>query len=264
MCSMPADEQPQTPSTAWSTSDLKSDPHAATDKASRVRRMFDSIAGRYDLNNRLHSLGRDQAWRRRTAKAAVRSSDDRILDVACGTGDLSEALAARRPGSVHGVDFSAGMLDVARAKATRRTRPDGVPTPGYEQGDAMQLALDDASFDACTIAFGIRNVTDPLIAIGEFHRVLSPGGRCLILEFSEPSNPIFRSLSNVYNRHIMPITATLIAGDRSGAYKYLPRSMETFLSPAQLAEHMEQVGFQEITQHPMTGGICTLSIGYKV
>ena len=263
MCTMADDELPKTPSTAWSTADLKSNPHAASDKASRVRRMFDSIAGRYDLNNRLHSLGRDQAWRRRTAKTAVRSRDDRVLDVACGTGDLSEALADQRPTSVHGVDFSGGMLDVARDKAARRTRRDGVPTPSYEQGDAMQLSLDDATFDACTIAFGIRNVTDPLVAISEFHRVLVPGGQCLILEFSEPSNPIIRSFSNLYNRRIMPVTATLIAGDRSGAYKYLPRSMETFLTPNQLAEHMERVGFLEITTRPMTGGICTLTIGRK-
>ena len=194
---------------------------------------------------------------------AVQTPDDRILDIACGTGDLSEALADRKPTSVHAVDFSEGMLDVARDKTIRRHRPEDVPTPTYEQGDAMQLTLDDESFNACTIAFGIRNVTDPLSALGEFHRVLVPGGRCLILEFSEPGNPLFRLVSNVYNRHIMPITATIIAGDRSGAYRYLPRSMETFLSPDDLADRMRRVGFTDITQYPMTGGICTLSVGIK-
>ena len=260
---MTADEPSSATTTAWSDSDLKANPHMTADKAGRVRRMFDSIAGRYDLNNRLHSLGRDQAWRRRTAKAAVLGPDDRVLDVACGTGDLSEALAARGPGSVHAVDFSEGMLDVARTKSTRRARRPGVPMPTYDHGDAMHLALDDESFDACTIAFGIRNVTDPLTAIREFHRVLAPGGRCLILEFSEPANPLLRVMSNFYNRHIMPVTATLIAGDRSGAYKYLPRSMETFLTPGELADHMKEAGFDSLSHQPMTGGICTLTIGRK-
>jgi demethylmenaquinone methyltransferase/2-methoxy-6-polyprenyl-1,4-benzoquinol methylase len=260
---MSSDDQSNSTAAAWTSTDLQTDPHAARDKANRVQRMFDAIAGRYDLNNRLHSMGRDQAWRRRTAAEAVKGTDDRILDVACGTGDLSEALADRCPASVHGIDFSSGMLEVAIAKTHARTRRSGTPTPTYAQGDAMSLELPDASFEACTIAFGIRNVTEPSTALAEFHRVLVPGGRCLILEFSEPANPLLRGMSNIYNRRIMPFTATLIAGDRSGAYKYLPRSMETFLSPSQLADQMRSVGFTMGEQRPMTCGICTLSIAYK-
>ena len=260
---MSADDPNNMPAPAWTSSDLKANPHDVDDKAGRVQRMFDSIAGLYDLNNRLHSLGRDQVWRRRTAKAAVTGPNDRILDVACGTGDLSEALADQCPASVHGIDFSRGMLDVAIAKAGSRSRTSGAPVPTYSQGNAMELDLPDDSFEACTIAFGIRNVVDPTAAFAEFYRVLAPGGRCLILEFSEPRNAVLRSMSNIYNRRIMPLTATMISGDRSGAYKYLPRSMETFLSPNQLAEQIRSVGFTIQTQRPMTFGICTLSIAQK-
>lgn len=258
---MKADTNTQTP--AWSDLDLESNPHLAKDKAGRVRKMFDSIAGRYDLNNRLHSLGRDQAWRRRTARHAVQGSGARVLDVACGTGDLTEAIARMSPASVVGVDFSTGMLEVAVSKAHRKSRRPGATMPEYRQGDAMCLDFEDDSFDACTIAFGIRNVEDPERAIGEFHRILSPGGLCLVLEFSEPSNPVIRMLNNIYSKRIMPITATLLSGDRTGAYKYLPRSMETFLGPGELAHTMERVGFTGIRQEVMTCGICTLSIGVK-
>lgn len=256
-----ADTNPETP--AWSDADLESNPHSAGDKAGRVRRMFDAIAGRYDINNRLHSMGRDQAWRRRTARQAVKRPGDRVLDVACGTGDLTEAIARLAPARAVGIDFSTGMLEVAIAKAKGMSRTPGATEPEYQQGDAMCLDFEDASFDACTIAFGIRNVQDPKEAFREFYRILSPGGRCLVLEFSEPSNPVIRTLNRIYSRRIMPVTATLISGDRTGAYKYLPRSMETFLSPAELADTMEHVGFTDLRQETMTCGICTLSIGVK-
>ena len=256
-----ADTNPESP--AWSDADLESDPHAAEDKAGRVRRMFDAIARRYDINNRLHSMGRDQVWRRRTAHHAVQESGDRVLDVACGTGDLTEAIARLAPARAVGVDFSTGMLEVAIEKAKGMTRTSGATVPEYHQGDAMCLDFEDASFDACTIAFGIRNVEDPEGAIREFHRILSPGGRCLVLEFSEPSNPVIRAMNRIYSNRIMPVTATLISGDRTGAYKYLPRSMETFLTPAELAGTMEHVGFTGLHQETMTCGICTLSIGVK-
>ncbi len=258
---MTAETDTDTP--AWSDAELASNPHDARDKAGRVRRMFDAIAGRYDLNNRLHSLGRDQAWRRRTARHAVQSREDRVLDVACGTGDLTEAIACLGPARAVGVDFSTGMLDVAISKAKNRKRRPGATVPEYVHGDAMSLDFEDGSFDACTIAFGIRNVEDPPRAIREFHRILSPGGRCLVLEFSEPSNPVMRMLNNLYSKRIMPVTATLVSGDRSGAYRYLPRSMETFLTPRELCNVMEEAGFRDIHREPMTCGICTLNVGVK-
>ena len=225
--------------------------------------MFDSIAGRYDLNNRLHSFGRDQAWRRAAVALADIGPSDHVLDVACGTGDLTLALARRMPASILGVDFSSEMLAVARRKGAFAKLPQSAPLPGFQQGDAMNLELDDDSCTVVTIAFGIRNVLDPSQAICEFHRVLAPGGRLVILEFSRPSNRVVRFGSDFYNKRIMPLTATLLAGDRSGAYRYLPRSMETFASAEELAGVMTNCGFGDIRHQALTFGVCTLTAGVK-
>lgn len=243
--------------TVWSASELAGDPHASPEKPQRVRAMFAAIAGRYDLNNRLHSLGRDQAWRRFAVRFSGLEPGERVLDVACGTGDLAEAFAAGGAGAVTGLDFTQEMLDLATIKAQRNRRGNRVCPPTYVQGDAMELPFEDASFGVVSIAFGIRNVSDPRKALLEMHRVLVPGGRVVILEFSEPANPVVRLLNRIYCRRIMPITATLIAGDRSGAYRYLPRSVQTFLDPAQLMACMADAGFLDIERKPMTFGVCT-------
>jgi demethylmenaquinone methyltransferase/2-methoxy-6-polyprenyl-1,4-benzoquinol methylase len=244
----------------WTATDLADDPHAHEEKAARVQRMFGAIAGRYDLNNRLHSLGRDQAWRRHAVRLAEVGASDHVLDVACGTGDLTEAFAAARPAAVTGLDFTAPMLDIAREKAQRRRRP-GAPKPEYVQGDAMALPYDDARFDVVSIAFGIRNVTDPDRALAEFFRVLRPGGRLVILEFSRPRPRVLRWLNDLYCARIMPVTATWIAGDRSGAYRYLPRSVDAFMDRDVLANLMGDAGFGRVAQHPMTFGICVGYVG---
>ncbi len=244
---------------AWTPADLKDDPHRDPDKAGRVRRMFDAIAGRYDLNNRVHSFGRDQSWRRKAVKMADIGPADHVLDVACGTGDLTFALARRNPASIRGVDFSAGMLEIADRKAPRHG---GTPAT-FTRGDAMALDLPDESCTVVTIAFGIRNVTEPGAAIAEFHRVLAPGGRLLILEFSQPANPLVRFGADIYNHRIMPLTATLLSGDRSGAYRYLPRSIESFATAGELAAIVERAGFESVTQKPLTFGICTLTHAIK-
>jgi demethylmenaquinone methyltransferase/2-methoxy-6-polyprenyl-1,4-benzoquinol methylase len=230
------------------------------DKAERVRRMFASIARCYDLNNRLHSFGRDQAWRRHAVMLCQVQPTDQVLDVACGTGDLSEAFADSRPASITGVDFTEEMLELARQKSHKRAKPDR-PTPAYLHGDAMALPFEDRSFDIVSIAFGIRNVSDPQKALQEFRRVLRSGGRLVILEFSQPHNAMVRAINTLYCSHVMPFTASLIARDRSGAYRYLPRSVQTFLSPDDLAAMMQTAGFQRIATHPMTFGVCTTTIG---
>ncbi len=224
--------------------------------------MFDAIAGSYDLNNRLHSLGRDQAWRRAAVRLCLVKPVDDVLDVACGTGDLTEAFAAASPASVIGLDFVPAMLDVARTKSARRRRPAGAVAPSFEHGDATALEFPDSSFDIVSIAFGIRNVKDPTAALKEFHRVLRPGGRLIILEFSSPENPVLRFLSDFYCRRVMPITASLIARDRSGAYKYLPKSVATFSSRGALKSLMADAGFSSITEHPMSAGICVGYLGH--
>lgn len=226
--------------------------------------MFTAIARSYDLNNRLHSFWRDQAWRRAAVRLASLKGGEAVLDIACGTGDLTRAFARAKPtpASVKGMDFTAAMLDIAKHRLAMEAGKHAGEAPiEYAQADAMDLPLDDACVDVVSIAFGIRNVADPDKALREFRRVLKPGGRLVILEFAEPRFGPVRWASNFYTKRIMPLTATLIARDRSGAYRYLPRSVDTFLSPDQLAARMAAAGFSQIKQKPLTMGVCVCSVG---
>lgn len=245
--------------TAW-TDELLRNPHAAADKRTRVQKMFAAIAPSYDLNNRLHSLWMDQSWRRIAVKLANLKATDRVVDVACGTGDLTLAFQTKlaqitgRAGAsspraaVLGIDFTYEMLPIAGAKS--------YSSISYINGDALSLPLPNQSADVISIAFGIRNVSDPAAAIHEFARVLRPGGRLIILEFSLPTNPILRGLYNFYFRKILPRTATLISGDKTGAYKYLPESVNTFISRDTMQEMMRDAGFGQVEAFPLTFGIC--------
>lgn len=252
---------------AWDEELLK-DPHAVADKRQRVRKMFSAIAPSYDLNNRLHSLWMDQHWRRKAVKLAQLQPTDVVVDVACGTGDLclqfSRQLAPPQTGmsaqAVVGVDFTFEMLTIAKSKSAVGNRQSAIQ---YINGDAQALPLPDGCCDVISIAFGIRNVADPAAAIREFFRVLRPGGRLVVLEFSLPTNPILRTLYNFYFRQILPRTATLISGDKSGAYKYLPESVNTFLGRQQMMAMMGDAGFERIEQFPMTFGVCVCYRGFK-
>lgn len=239
---------------AWTAAELV-DPHALADKQERVRAMFAAIARRYDLNNRVHSLWRDQAWRRYAVKQAFIKPTDHVLDVACGTGDLTHAIAKSGAARVVGLDYTQEMLDCAAVKRERlpvRLR-DHVE---YLRGDAQELPFEDGSFDAVTIAFGIRNVGNPEQAVQEFRRVLKPGGRLVILEFGTPGLAPVRWFNNLYCKRIMPITATIISGDRSGAYKYLPKSVATFMSTQQMKGLMSRSGFSDVMARGLSMGIC--------
>ncbi len=262
--------QPQTSSTVWNQ-ELLANPHEAADKQSRVRRMFAAIAGSYDLNNRVHSLWMDQSWRRRAVQLADLKPTDCVLDVACGTGDLALGFArelhrkakyadTNAPGRVIGLDYTFEMLPIANKKSKISNRISAV---SWLNGDAMRLPLPDACVDVVSIAFGIRNVASPQAAISEFHRVLRPGGRLIILEFSLPRNRILRSAYNLYFRRILPITATFISGDRTGAYRYLPESVNTFIDREQMLELLAGAGFTEIAQFPMTFGVCVCYRGLR-
>jgi demethylmenaquinone methyltransferase / 2-methoxy-6-polyprenyl-1,4-benzoquinol methylase len=242
-------------SPAWDDARLV-DPHHQPDKAERVRQMFSAIAPSYDLNNRLHSLWRDQAWRRFAVKQAAIHPGDVAADIACGTGDLTELLARTPASKVLGIDFTHEMLDVARQKQFR-LQADEQHKITYHQGDAQDLKLDPNSIDALTIAFGIRNVLEPARALAEFARVLKPGGRLVILEFDQPRFAPMRWFNDFYCARIMPRTATLISGDRSGAYKYLPKSVASFLSREQLSAAITAAGFRDLTVRPLTFGICS-------
>jgi demethylmenaquinone methyltransferase/2-methoxy-6-polyprenyl-1,4-benzoquinol methylase len=269
---------------AWDDALLR-DPHAVADKRSRVQRMFAAIAPSYDLNNRLHSLWMDQLWRRKAVKLAGLKPDDRVVDVACGTGDLTLKFALRRclhsienrwsppaPAQFVGIDFTYEMLPLARRKSEQIAEETigGQPAEWlwprivqFINGDAQSLPLPDACCDVVSIAFGIRNVADPAAAFREFRRVLRPGGRVIVLEFSLPTNPALRGLYNLYFRKVLPRTATLISGDKTGAYKYLPESVNTFIGRQQMVEMLAAAGFARVEQFPMTFGVCVCYRGVK-
>jgi len=248
--------------TGWSDAELAHNPHANADKAAKVRGMFSAIAPSYDLNNRVHSLWRDQAWRRAAIRAANVKPGERVLDVACGTGDLTELFANTPASHVVGGDFTPAMLDVARARLASLSEARRAKVT-YTDADATALAFPDQSFDVVSIAFGLRNVTDPAKAIREFVRVLKPGGRLVILEFERPRFFLARWFYDFYCGSIMPRTATLISGDRSGAYRYLPRSVGTFLSREQLLDLMRDSGLSRTSGNGLTMGICVCYRGEK-
>ena len=217
--------------------------------------MFAAIAGSYDLNNRVHSLWRDQAWRRYAVRAAGVRTGDRVLDVACGTGDLTQAFAASPAADVIGLDFTPEMLALAERKRTSLPAAQAAKIR-YQQGDAQALPFSDASFDVVSIAFGIRNVAEPARALSEFARVLKPGGRLIVLEFDRPTHPPMSWFYAFYCGWLMPRTATLLSGDKSGAYRYLPRSVGTFMPRREMQNSIRRAGFSDVTIHALSLGIC--------
>ncbi len=234
-------------------------PHAVADKAARVRRMFAAIAPSYDINNRLHSLGRDQSWRRAAVRAARLRPGEHVVDVACGTGDLALAFSLAGAGCVTGVDFTNEMLLIARGKVRAARHV----VPRYLCGDALHLPVASGCADVVSIAFGIRNVADPAAAVAEFHRILRPGGRLVILEFSTPSASPLRQMYHFYFKRIMPRTAAFIARDRTGAYRYLPRSVDTFLGRTQMVDLIAGAGFEQTSMTSLTMGIAVVYLGVK-
>ena len=245
-----------------------SDEESATnvEQARRVREMFATIAARYDLLNHLLSANIDKRWRRRVAKTLYATlppvslshkSEARILDVACGTGDLSLTLFESGDARVVGVDFCRPMLRIATSKASRR----GFEIP-FIEGDALSLPFRDRSFEAATIAFGLRNLAGVQAGVKELFRVLKPGGRVIVLEFSKPTTPVLRSLFRIYFTKVLPLFGGLISGSMS-AYQYLPDSVSRFPDQKELASMMTQVGFAEVTFQNLSGGIAALHLGMR-
>jgi demethylmenaquinone methyltransferase / 2-methoxy-6-polyprenyl-1,4-benzoquinol methylase len=224
---------------------------AAERTADGVRRMFDRVAPRYDLANTVFSLGQDRAWRRAAARAAGLGDGQAAVDVACGTGALTRELAASAPGAtVFGVDFSWEM--VRRAAASQA---DSQAT--YLVGDALRLPLLDASVDVVTIAFGLRNLPEPGRGLLEFRRVLRPGGRLVICEFSQPVVPVLRGAYRRYLTRLMPVAARRLTSDPD-AYQYLARSIGAWPDRPGLAVWLQQAGFSRVAWRDLTGGIVAL------
>ena len=223
-------------------------------------RMFDDISPRYDFLNHLLSLGLDISWRRRLATLLPKREGQRILDVATGTADVLLALI-KNPNvqACFGVDMAEKMLAIARAKVARLGFEDRIL---LQHGDANQIPFNDNTFDATTIAFGIRNMEDPQQVLKEMRRVLNAGGMALVLEFSLPRNPLWRGLHLLYLRNIIPLAGALFSGHYQ-AYRYLNRTIERFPCGAAFCAVMRDAGFQNVSAHPLLGGIATIYVGEK-
>jgi demethylmenaquinone methyltransferase / 2-methoxy-6-polyprenyl-1,4-benzoquinol methylase len=216
--------------------------------AEGVRTMFDRIAPVYDAMNRVMTAGLDRRWRRETAAAVVRPGDA-ALDACCGTGDLAVA-CARAGARVTGLDFSARMLERARRKA---------PELEWVRGDLLELPFADASFDAATVGFGVRNVESLDRALAELRRVLRPGGRLAILEITTPRGPLRPFYRLWFDRLVPLLVGRLLRG--GPAYTYLPASVRRFPGPEELAELLRASGFERVSFRRLAGGIVALHLG---
>ncbi len=225
-----------------------------------VKGMFGRIAPRYDRLNHLLSLNIDKLWRARTVRRVehlLAREDARVLDLCCGTGDLTLALETHRGGAVYGSDFCHPML-IAAGDKTRGRRL----SSRFFEADALRLPLRDASLDLVTVAFGFRNLVDYRGGLAELLRVLKPGGMAAILEFSQPPNRAFAALYGFYSLRVLPMLGGWLSGSRD-AYTYLPESVKKFPSAAELASVMSHCGFSKVEFERMTGGIVALHLGTR-
>jgi len=222
--------------------------------------MFARIARRYDVANRLLSGGVDVWWRRKLVGAVKAVQPSSILDLATGSGDVAFALAKALPSETEivGMDFCQPMLDEAELKKKEKG---GFPNIVFQQGDGLALPIEDNSFGAVTISFGLRNMGDRAKALSEMRRILKPGGRLFVLEFSQPE-PWFRPFYFFYLRRVLPWIAGMVTGDRA-AYEYLNATIEQFPGRDGLSKELQNAGFTEIQAEGLTFGIVALHVGKK-
>lgn len=230
------------------------------DKTGQVRQMFDSIAPAYDFMNRAMTMGIDKWWRKVAVKMVKATAPRRILDVATGTGDFAIKLYQDiKPQQVTGMDLSDGMLEVARRKVNSRGLESVI---AFEQGDCLKLKYDDQSFDAVTVAFGVRNFEHIEQGYREMHRVLAPGGMLCVVELSTPQNPFTRWFYDLYTLHVIPFIGSLKSHDKS-AYRYLPESIAAVPQGNDMLDIMRRAGFSDCHVRTLTLGTCSIYTAQK-
>lgn len=254
---LPEAHQPSNGILAKDVMTVLEEPVGSQAKADYVRDMFDAIAPRYDLLNSVLSFRIHYLWRTFAARCAGLVSGNSALDVCSGTGDFAVELRRRvgATGRVAAVDFSAKMLELG----TEKFKANDID---YCQGDAMQLPYDDEQFDAAVVGFGIRNVSDPAVAVKEMARVVRPGGRVVILEFSQPTCPAFRALYDLHSKYVMPILGGAISG-RQDAYAYLPESVKRWKSREEMDALLVDAGLVDVRHRDLTAGIVCVNVGNK-
>ncbi len=220
--------------------------------------MFNNIASTYDFLNHLLSMGIDKIWRKRAIRILRAHEPQSVLDVATGTGDLAiEVWRKIRPTYIKGVDLSENMLDLARLKAERHHYP-----IAFQKADAEDLPFEDNTFDAVTVAFGVRNFGDLDKGLAEIQRVLAKDGKIIVLEFSRPKIFPVKQLFQFYFHWVLPLVGKLFAKDNR-AYEYLPESVGVFPEGREFTQELEKAGFQKTTFEALTFGICSIYTGIK-
>ncbi|MGJ3234299.1 bifunctional demethylmenaquinone methyltransferase/2-methoxy-6-polyprenyl-1,4-benzoquinol methylase UbiE [Marivirga sp.] len=230
-----------------------------TGKKQQVADMFDNISHKYDFLNHFLSLGIDIRWRKKAIKLLKEIQPKQILDIATGTGDFAIEALKLNPDHVTGVDISEGMLNVGREKLKKRKLDDRIT---LSSGDSENLPFEDNKFDAIIVAFGVRNFENLEKGLAEMFRVLSPGGKVVVLEFSKPKSFPFKQLYNFYFKNILPTLGKTISKDNA-AYTYLPESVKSFPDGKDFTSILDKLGFKNTECKPLTFGISSIYTGIK-
>lgn len=226
-----------------------------------IASMFDSISPHYDFLNHLLSFNIDRPWRKKLVRSVKRIGAQNVLDLACGTGDISIALY-RNGINVTGMDISDGMLSIAQQKCAKFQRDDNKSSLHFLHGSADDIPFPEGTFDAVTISFGIRNFSNRKQALQEILRVIKPNGHLCILEFSIPKHPVWKSIYTFYFQKVLPLVGRLVSRDKY-AYTYLPASAFAFPSREVFCNEIEAAGFHNVSYKSMTGGVACLYICNK-
>lgn len=230
-------------------------------KSAQVREMFNNIAPAYDLMNRMMTFGGiDKMWRKKTVAEIIETTPVSVLDIATGTADLAIDLANRIPGSaITGVDLSEGMIEIGRKKVRRNNLEDRIT---LRIADCLSLPFEDNTFDAATVAFGVRNFEHLLEGYKEIIRVLRPGGKLCVLELSTPDSALVKPFYNIYAGYVIPAVGKIVTKDFS-AYSYLRKSIQAVPKGKEMTSIMEDAGFTQTGCRPMTFGTCSIYTGFK-